>query len=270
MLRSIDHVVVLVRDLERAAADYGRAGFTVTPGGRHAHGATHNALIPFEDGTYFELIAFLEPERRQEHRWWSRLAQGEGLVDYCLLSEGLVADAEALRGRGLPLDGPSDNGRLRPDGRRIAWRSVFLGRGVGHPALPFTIEDVTPRALRVPSGPATRHRLAATRVAGLTVVVADLAAGAAAFGALFGAAGRPADPSAEGAGAATRFELGRQWIELVQPADDAGALGQYLLARGEGPYEVVLANGAAAEPGSGELLPLDQTHGARIRVSQGA
>ncbi|MDP9374857.1 MAG: hypothetical protein M3Q65_20890, partial [Chloroflexota bacterium] len=86
----------------------------------------------------------------------------------------------------------------------------------------------------------------------------------------FGAAGRPADPSAEGAGAATRFELGRQWIELVQPADDAGALGQYLLARGEGPYEVVLANGAAAEPGSGELLPLDQTHGARIRVSQGA
>ena len=270
MLRSIDHIVVVVRDLQRASADYQRAGFTVTPGGEHTGGATHNALISFGDGAYFELIAFREPDRPQDHRWWSRLAQGEGLVDYALLSDDLAADAAALRGRGLAGRDPVDGGRLRPDGQRIAWRSLMLGRGVGHPALPFVIEDVTPPPLRVPGGPATHHRLPATRVAGLTLVVASLSEGVATFASLLGAEGGPADPSVEGAGGAVRFGLGRQWLELVQPGDESGALGQYLEARGEGPYEVVLGGDGAAGPGSGELLELGLTHGARIRVGRGA
>lgn len=267
MLRSIDHVVVLVRDLEQASANYERAGFTVTPGGRHAHGATHNALIAFEDGAYFELIAFLEPDRRQEHRWWPRLAQGEGLVDYALLSDDLADDATALRARGLPVNGPGDNGRRRPDGQRIAWRAVTLGRGVGHPALPFAIEDVTPRGLRVPGGAAAHHRLPVARVAGLTVAVADLAEAGARFGALLGAEGRPVQPSVEDASGAMRFGLGNQWLELVQPDGETSELSQCLQARGEGPYEVLLSGADSPEPGTGELLPLEHTHGARIRIA---
>lgn len=270
MLRSIDHVVVGVRDLERASADYQRVGFTVTPGGEHSGGATHNALISFADGTYFELIAFREPDRPREHRWWSRLAQGEGLVDYALLSDGLATDAEALRRRGLAGGDPIDGGRLRPDGQQIAWHSLMLGRGVGHPALPFVIEDATPRELRVPSGPATRHHLPVTQVAGLTLVVANLAEAAAAFAGLLGAEGSSAEPSVEGGRGALRFELGRQWLELVQPADDSGPLGRWVQARGEGPYEVVLGDDGTAAPGSGELLGVEPTHGARIRVARRA
>lgn len=268
MLRSIDHIVVLVRDLARASADYERAGFTVTPGGEHAGGATHNALISFEDGAYFELIAFREPDRPQEHRWWPRVAQGEGLVDYALLSDGLAADAARARGRGLPLRDPVDGGRLRPDGQRIAWRSLMLGRGVGHAALPFVIEDVTPRELRVPGGPATAHRLPVARVAGVTIVAADLAAGAGALATLLGGDGAAARPAVEGAGAARRFQLGQHWIEVVEPADGGGALAEFLTTRGEGPYEVVLSGAGGAEPGDGELLPPERTHGARIRVAR--
>jgi catechol 2,3-dioxygenase-like lactoylglutathione lyase family enzyme len=55
MLTGIDHVVVLVRDLEGASGDYRRLGFRVVPGGRHATG-THNALVGLADGTYLELL----------------------------------------------------------------------------------------------------------------------------------------------------------------------------------------------------------------------
>jgi Glyoxalase-like domain len=57
LLTRLDHLVILVNDLDLAAADYERLGFTVTPGGEHADGLTRNALIPFDDGFYFKLVS---------------------------------------------------------------------------------------------------------------------------------------------------------------------------------------------------------------------
>ena len=62
MLTRLDHLVILVDDLDLAAADYERLGFAVTLGGEHADGLTRNALIPFDDGSYFELVSFLDPQ----------------------------------------------------------------------------------------------------------------------------------------------------------------------------------------------------------------
>jgi len=217
---------------------------------------------------HIDVLLIHEPDRPQAHRWWSRLAQGEGLVDYALLSSDLEGDARLLRERDLAVQGPADGGRQRPDGQRIAWRSMMLGRGVGHPALPFVIQDVTPRELRVPGGAATRHQLPVQRVAGLTLVVADLLASENTFEALVGTEGAPATPGVEGAVEARVFAVGPHWLELVQPADPHSALGRSLQARGEGPYEVVLSGEAPARPGSGDLLPLEATHGARLRVAR--
>ena len=265
MLQSIDHIVVVVRNLADASADYARAGFTVTPGGEHVGGATHNALISFADGTYFELIAFTRPDEPQEHRWWKRLARGEGLVDYALLASDLDVEADRVRAAGLPLRGPSDGGRLRPDGQSLVWRSFFPGPGVGASVMPFVIQDVTPRALRVPGGPATRHRLGATRVAGLSLVVSGLDLASSEFAALLGGnAGEPIDPRGEGA--ALRFGLGQQWLDLIEPANAASSAGRRLTSLGEGPYEVVLSRASGAAPGDGQLLA-DGLHGARIRVA---
>jgi Glyoxalase-like domain len=264
VLERIDHIVVVVRNLDGASADYARAGFTVTPGGEHVGGATHNALISFADGTYFELIAFARPDEPQEHRWWKRLARGEGLVDYALLASDLDAEAARVRAAGLPLRGPADGGRVRPDGETLVWRSFFLGPGVGESALPFVIQDVTPRQLRVPGGPATRHRLGVTRVAGLSLVVASLDRASAEFAALLGAAGEPIDPRGEGA--AVRFGLGQQWLELVEPANAASSAGRRLASLGEGPHEVVLSRAGGAAPGEAEPLAADLP-GARIRVA---
>jgi hypothetical protein len=262
--RQIDHVVILVRDLARAAADYTAAGFTVTPGGEHATGGTHNALIGFADGTYLELIAFREPDRPQAHRWWSRLADGEGYVDYALLCDDLEAEIPALRTRGLEVADPADGGRHRPDGQFVGWRNLPMVPRPAADGMPFLIEDTTPRDLRVPGGPAADHPLGVTRAAGLTLVVANLAVAAQRMCALLDDPGRP---SMSDQGETIRFPIGDQWLELLQPADPTSVAGQHLARFGDCPFELVLGRGEAG-PGSGELLPVDALHGARMRVAR--
>jgi hypothetical protein len=265
MLHSIDHIVVLVDDLAAASADWTRAGFTVTPGGTHAAGLTHNALVTFAHGSYFELIAFFHPEQEQDHRWWPRVADGEGLVDYALLSDDLANDASAARGHGLEMTGPEENGRQRPDGQRLEWKSVMLGRGIGEPTLPFIIEDVTPRELRVPGGATTEHALGVSGIAGLILVTANVEESATAMTSLLGT---PGEDIVVDEGAMLRFPLGEQWIALLQPGDDQSDAGQYLRRRGEGPYEVTLHGPVSAEGEGTALLPLDQTHQVRLRIAQ--
>jgi hypothetical protein len=288
----IDHVVVVVRDLDAASADAARAGFTVTPGGEHASGVTYNALIPFVDGSYVELIAFREPDQRQEsqpHKWWPRLWKGEGLVDFALLSPDLATEAEEITRRGLSVPAPLENGRLRPDGERLAWRAVQTQETVGESGLPFIIEDVTPRSLRVATDEATTHRNGATGIAGVTVVVRDLDASNRSFAALLGADGTPSGSDAEKIRAGARFPVGSQWIELIQPAatdvghqaddmvdDDTAApdedvLSRYLALYGNGPFEVILRTGdprgEPPAPRAGEPLDPRLLHGARFRLA---
>ena len=99
MLTRLDHLVILVRDLDLAAADYERLGFVVTHGGEHADGLTRNALIPFKDGSYLELVAFVDQEDPRDNVWgWRRfLSSGGGLIDYCAASDDLRADARYLK-----------------------------------------------------------------------------------------------------------------------------------------------------------------------------
>ena len=88
MLTRLDHLVILVYDLERAVRGYEELGFTVTPGGEHADGLTHNALVAFEDGSYLELVAFLDPHDPRDNVWGWRtfLPVGGGLIEYCAAS----------------------------------------------------------------------------------------------------------------------------------------------------------------------------------------
>src|SRR5258706_9920850 len=120
MIRSIDHIVILVGDLDAASADYAALGFTVVPGGEHTGGETHNALVAFADDTYLELIAF--KRSAPGHRWWRHVAAGGGLVDFALLPGAIEQDIAAARERGVAYTGPVAGGRLRPDGRQVAWQ----------------------------------------------------------------------------------------------------------------------------------------------------
>src|SRR5206468_6529298 len=55
LVTGIDHIPIAVRDLDAAAAQYRRLGFTLKPGTPHANGV-RNEHAKFADGTELELI----------------------------------------------------------------------------------------------------------------------------------------------------------------------------------------------------------------------
>ena len=164
VIRMLDHVAFVARDLAAAAEEYRGRGLTVTPGGEHADGSTHNVLVAFANGAYLELISFLRPA--PQHRWW-RYADSGGFADFAVLSDDLDADVAALGT--LVTRRPEEGGRIRPDGVRLRWRTAVLT-----PPLPFLIEDLTPRDRRVPSGEAARHPNGTTGIASVVVGCRDL------------------------------------------------------------------------------------------------
>ncbi|MEJ7901966.1 MAG: VOC family protein, partial [Thermomicrobiales bacterium] len=173
MATGIDHIVIAVNDLDQAVADYTAAGFTVTPGGQHANGETHNALIAFTDGTYFEIIAWRTPDQPGDNTWWRRLQAGEGFVDYALRVADLDVEIDRLRTAGLEVPESTPGGRLRPDGQSVEWQTVRLDPE-RHPSLPFYCHSTNDITLRVPSGQAAVHANGASGIHKIFIGVADL------------------------------------------------------------------------------------------------
>ncbi|WP_342359420.1 VOC family protein [Terrarubrum flagellatum] len=248
MTFKLDHIVIAVADLDQAVADYRRLGFTVYPGGVHHGGVSHNALVIFDDGCYFELIAWLKPA--PDNRWHEVLKKaGEGFVDYALLPQDTERDAAAARSRGLSIEGPIPGGRLRLDGKRLDWQIVRP-----HTTdLPFWCGDVTPRVLRVPDGDIRTHPNGARGVERLRIVVKDVAVSATRYIALLG------PHSVSAGGAVATMQIGPSIVEVAEPWD---ALSLHLLeTRGEGVASLALAGD--------DVKTLDPalTHGAALSMT---
>jgi len=273
MTLQLDHIVIAVNDLEASIDDYTALGFNVQRGGDHPGRATHNALVVFADGSYFELIAW--KARAPGERWWQVLQRyGEGIVDFALLPQNTAETVKAAARRGLVLDGPLDGGRVRPDGERLRWQTARPPS----PDLPFLCGDITPRNLRVPEGDARVHPNGATGVASLSIAVRDLDATLARYRALLG------DPEAAGSarvGGAVTLPGGRSRLALIElgnstlvlsstrgaqeredlEGEGADPIGAQLALNGEGPFAVVLRTSLAGAPLSPDLA---RTHGASI------
>lgn len=255
MITGIDHIVIAVRDLDAAIVSYRGLGFTVVRGGRHPVG-THNALIALEDGAYIELIAFLEPEKQETHRWWKPLQRGEGLVDFCMGTSDLAADVEALRQAGVDIDDPSPLTRTRPDGYLLRW--VLAIPHEGHRGVaPFLISDETPRNERVPGQ--TAHQNQVTGLGPLTVAVAELSRVRRWYMRLLdqpGTDGRRDDLAA----LTLQFRAGAHALEFVAPEHGRSPLTAFLQNRGPGPYAASLTSNSK----TAGWLDDKATHGARL------
>jgi catechol 2,3-dioxygenase-like lactoylglutathione lyase family enzyme len=146
----IDHIVIAGSDLDRLVADFTAFGLTPDAGGVHADGQTHNALIGFEDGSYLELIAPV-PGREISHGWAAFMTENAGVCAWAIRSEDIQKDVVDYRTRGVTVADPRAGGRNRPDGVRVDWIVASMGDSVAiGSTLPFLIQDVTPRANRVP------------------------------------------------------------------------------------------------------------------------
>lgn len=256
MFTGIDHVVIVVEELESAIASYSRAGFSVVRGGRHPIG-THNALIAFADGSYFELIAFLKPNTG--HPWQAALDKGGGIVDFCMRTDDLAADVESMRRGGVKIGDPYPLTRDRPDGYHLSWvlavpEPPFNGR------VPFLIRDDTPRDERVPRERAHRNGAAGIRM--LAIAVDDPGAASRCYARVLGRPGAPLNrTNLDGSGVS--FAIGPNELQLLASKSENGPLARWIRDRGQSPFEVVLANaGAPAAALDPALL-----HGARIRFA---
>ncbi len=253
MLTAIDHLVIVVTDLESAIADYTGLGFTVVRGGQHPIGS-HNALIALADGAYLELIAFPEPE--VVHPWRAALAKGGGLVDYSMQTDDLGGDIDALRRAGATISEPTPFRRIRPDGYQLSWLLAIAGASqMG--VVPFLIRDETPRDERVPRE--HTHRNGAAGIRRLTVAVEDADKIGIIFAGVIGAAAAAIERPELGA-RGLRFIVGPHALEFLAPAAGSGAIANWLAARGPSPYAATLA----AAPGEAGELDRGLAHGARL------
>jgi hypothetical protein len=253
MLKGIDHLVVVVPELDSAVASYRGLGFTVVPGGRHPTG-THNALIAFADGAYLELIAFYEPNA--QHRWYQRLQQGGGLIDYCLQTDDLAGDVREFRAAGVPLADPRPLSRVRPDGYKVSW-VLSIPEASGGVA-PFLIEDATPRDERVPRE--TAHANGVRGIQAVTVAASDVASVRRWYECAVGAKIAPVERE-DLAASGVRVTIGPHPLDFVAPRGPDGPLTGWLATRGPSPFAVTLATAGAKGP-----LPLDKTMAARLSL----
>ena len=256
MTLQLDHIVIAVRDLDQAFADYKALGFNPIVGGEHANGITHNVLVILEDGAYLELIAWKRPDPGMR---WSDVfhAEGEGYVDHALLPDDIAKVVAGAQARGLDIEDPIPGGRNRPDGERLEWQTARSPQ----PDVPFLCGDVTPRGLRVQEDPAIRRQPnGVTGVAEITVGVRDAAASAKRYAALLGTdapAVRDGTVLDTPANTASLVLSGGTKVVLASPTG-GGTLAELIERRGEGPVAVVFRGGE--ETG----LDLAKAHEARM------
>jgi hypothetical protein len=86
-VQGLDHIPIVVRDLERAAADFEALGFVLKPGRPHANGL-RNLHAKFRDGTELELISPGTPTDDLSRRYVDWLRQGDGPVSLGLFAPG--------------------------------------------------------------------------------------------------------------------------------------------------------------------------------------
>lgn len=215
-LPCLDHLIFLTDDLVGLSVAWQDAGFTVQDRADETQGSTASRFVVFPDGSYVQLAAFRAASSIASNRLGPVMAAGGGWADYSFRVDDLDAAAMRASSSGVTL------GAVHEVGNRIAaagsWslRLLLAGRGAGgDDALPFLVQDIARRDLRVPMG--ATHANGARGIAGITVAAVSPADTAARFRSLLGcAAGRDGDTVTEGVVGACRVAF--------RPLEAAGAI----------------------------------------------
>jgi Glyoxalase-like domain len=253
MLQGIDHLVIVVKDLDQAAKDYEQLGFTVVPGGKHPVGS-HNVLIALADGSYIELIAFYC--EAPDHRWWDPLQKGERLVDFCMQTNDLQGDTLKLRAAGVAINDPVPWSRTRPDGYELKWL-LSLAQGSHRGVAPFLIQDITPREERIPQ--TFDHKNGATGIGTVTVAVGELTAVQPWYDAVLGYRGTTISNETLQANG-VRCQIGPHTLDFLMPMEPQSPLINWLRTFGPSPYAATLHSRSP----SPITLDARLTHGANL------
>jgi catechol 2,3-dioxygenase-like lactoylglutathione lyase family enzyme len=184
-IAGIDHVVIAVRDLDRAQETYARLGFTLTPRGFHTLGSANHCIMFGAD--YVELLAL--PVQHPAMRYYADfLARGEGLAAVALASDNADDAYAELVADGIEADAPLDFSRpvRLPEGDRdAAFRIVQLPPAQTPGCRSFVCQHRTRDLVWRPEYQS--HALGATGLAALAVVAEDPVSAVSSYARLFDA-----------------------------------------------------------------------------------
>jgi catechol 2,3-dioxygenase-like lactoylglutathione lyase family enzyme len=223
-ISGIDHLLIVVRDLDRAAASYRRLGFTLSPRAVHsAHMGTANHTIMLERD-YFELLGVLAPTEANA-RWRRALAEGEGLAGLAAATPSAIAAGAAWRDAGFAVSDVLAFSRAveRAGGMRMEARfEVVTLPAESVPAMSiFACAQLTRDAVWLPE--LLEHPNTARAIRKLAIAAPDPLAAAESWSrALPGSIRVPI-------GGGARIRIGSQLLDLLDPAT---AARRYRLASG--------------------------------------
>jgi hypothetical protein len=114
----IDHAVVMVRDLDQAAANCKSLGFSISPRGTHSEKMGSGNYTIMLDPDYIELLGVLAETEHNAPARAFLANRGEGIERIAFTATDSAAGADEIRARGYAALGPTDFERpvTMPDG----------------------------------------------------------------------------------------------------------------------------------------------------------
>jgi catechol 2,3-dioxygenase-like lactoylglutathione lyase family enzyme len=163
-ITGLDHLIIAVADLDKAAATFRALGFTLATRGEHAEWGTANHCIMFGDD-YLELLAAVG-EGGPADRVRAFIAEhGEGLMGLVWGTEDAAADSARLG-----LEPPGDLSRSI-EGEVARFKAGILAPETTPGIASFLCQHLTPEKLRRPGW--TEHANGATGIISVTALMAE-------------------------------------------------------------------------------------------------
>lgn len=139
---ALDHILWAVPDLEEGSAQFADAtGVMPGNGGSHAGFGTRNTLASLGDRLYFEAIS-VDPAQdnfRARAERIGKLTTSE-MHTFGVRGESLDAYRDTARALGLAASDPVAMSRMRADGVKVQWRSIYISDPVWGDMVPFLID----------------------------------------------------------------------------------------------------------------------------------
>jgi len=174
-IHGIDHVVLVVRDLDAARATFERMGFAVTPRGNHTLGSQNHCVLFGHD--YLELLRSPAERPHPSRQYYTDFAaRGEGLAAIALKTDDANAAYTELLWSGFEPTDPVDFSRpvaLAEGVREARFRITQLALDKTPGGRIFVCQHFTRDVVWRPDY--QRHRNGATGLAAIALVCPDVA-----------------------------------------------------------------------------------------------
>ena len=140
MISSVDHLIVVVKDLDQAINDYEKI-LSINPcwKGKHNELGTRNALFNFEN-TYLELLSPSKAGPGTEYFNSLLEEKGDHLAGIALGAKNIEHVKEALKKNGHAVDISSGEATNEKDETIRRWKNIFLPKTLSRELFIFIIE----------------------------------------------------------------------------------------------------------------------------------